>query len=304
MPEQQALDTISLPDRLDWPSSEAFSSGENECLADFRAKLEGLNSVVVGYSGGVDSSVLAYAARRWLGREKTIALLVDSPSLARREKSAAIALARHFDFALEVVAGREMENENYLKNRADRCFHCKSDMVSHILAARKRHGFEAGAYGLNADDGLDFRPGQRAAKLGGIHAPLAEAGLDKAMVRRLAKGWNLPVWDKPAMPCLSSRIPHGIPVSVDLLQRIEKAEDHLAALGFRAYRVRAESGGARVEIAREEWGDLETNGVWPGLESHLSRLGFAFVRLDPLGLQPGGLSSRLSEGEKNAALNP
>jgi pyridinium-3,5-biscarboxylic acid mononucleotide sulfurtransferase len=316
MSERKAFEALGLPESA-WS---AFSGSESHRLVDLASRLKALGSVVIGYSGGVDSAVLCLAATRVLGSRAVLALLVDSASLARREKKAALDLAAAAGLNLATVAGEEMQDPAYLRNQADRCFHCKADLVKHMHAAMARGAYACGAYGKNADDGRDFRPGHRAATLGGLHAPLAEAGLGKPLVRRLAKAYDLPVWDKPAAPCLSSRIPHGTPVTAELLRRVESAEDVLAEMGFRAFRVRAESYGARVEIAHEEWPHLggvgngagrigaecafdpEASLAWVRVEKALQALGFAQVVFDAQGLQSGGLNARLGAAERRAAL--
>jgi pyridinium-3,5-biscarboxylic acid mononucleotide sulfurtransferase len=258
--------------------------------------LETLESVVIGYSGGVDSGLLAVVATRVLGRDKVKVVLVDSPSLARREKQAAVAFAQEHNVDLLLVDGEELSEPAYVRNGVDRCYFCKTDMAKHLLEVKTRFGLRYAAYGQNADDAHDFRPGIRAAKEAGIRAPLAEAGLTKQDVRDLARHFGLTIWDKPAMPCLSSRIPHGTPVTVETLQQIDQAEGLLAELGLRAFRVRYEKEGARVELARDEWPYLEANRLWPGIEAGLLGMGFAKVWLDEKGLQPGGLSKRVNSG--------
>lgn len=258
--------------------------------------LETLESVVIGYSGGVDSGLLAVVATRVLGRDKVKVVLVDSPSLARREKQAAVAFAQEHNVDLLLVDGEELSEPAYVRNGVDRCYFCKADMAKHLLEVKTRFGLRYAAYGQNADDAHDFRPGIRAAKEAGIRAPLAEAGLTKQNVRDLARHFGLTIWDKPAMPCLSSRIPHGTPVTVETLQQIDQAEGLLAELGLRAFRVRYEKEGARVELARDEWPYLEANRLWPGIEAGLLGMGFAKVWLDEKGLQLGGLSKRVNSG--------
>ncbi len=258
--------------------------------------------MAVGYSGGVDSSLLAVAATRVLGRDKVVSVLIDSPSLARREKQKAEAFAQCQGLNLVIEGGEEFDNPLYVRNEADRCYHCKIDLFTHLKSVAQTHALSHLAYGANTEDAGDFRPGMKAARERGIRAPLAEAGLNKEAVRALAREMGLSLWDKPASPCLSSRIPHGMPVTEALLQRIEAAEDFLAAQGFKAFRVRAETDGGRVEIAREEWTLLEAIGGWPTLEPGLHAAGFEQAWLDPDGLQSGSLSRRLSQEQRQAAL--
>lgn len=264
--------------------------------------LRPLGSLALGFSGGVDSALLAVAATRVLGRDKAVSVLIDSPSLARREKRRAEAFAQDQGLNLVVVGGKEFANPLYVRNGADRCYHCKIDLFTHLQAVAQARGLAHLAYGANTDDAGDFRPGMKAARERGICAPLAEAGLNKQAVRALAREMGLPLWEKPASPCLSSRIPHGIPVTEALLQRIEAAEDFLAAQGFKAFRVRAESEGGRVEIAREEWPHLDAIGGWLSLEPGLHAAGFEQAWFDPDGLQSGSLSLRLSPEQRLAAV--
>ncbi len=200
-------------------------------------RLRELASVLVAYSGGVDSAYLAWAARQVPGL-RMIAVLADSPSLARAHRDDAVRFAQAHAIPLEIVATAEMDNPAYVRNDLQRCFHCKSELFARMEAARIRLGFRHLAYGMNLDDRGDFRPGQQAAQERGVLAPLVDAGLTKADIRELAREAGLQVWDKPASACLSSRIAYGNPVTRETLRRVEEAEAHLRDRGFRQFRVR------------------------------------------------------------------
>jgi pyridinium-3,5-biscarboxylic acid mononucleotide sulfurtransferase len=265
---------------------------ERKALSDLIHRLQEMESIAIGFSGGVDSSVLSVAATQALGREKVIAVLVDSPSLARREKADAIQFAEKQGLHWVVVQGQEFENPAYMRNDLNRCFHCKSDLAQQLKTIQVRFQLRHLAYGENADDSREFRPGIQAARENGIRAPLAELGLTKAVVRDMAKLLDLDVWDKPGSPCLSSRIPHGQPVTETALQRIDLGEAILAKYGFREFRVRHESAGARVELDLQEWAEKGNPSLWEQMERELLEIGFQKAWFDPKGLQSGGLSQR------------
>ena len=255
-------------------------------------KLEGLGSALVAYSGGVDSAYLAWAARRALG-DQMLAVLADSPSLAEFQKRDAIEFARAYDIPLEVMRTEEFSDPDYLKNAPDRCFHCKDELFVKLDAMARERGFQSIIYGVNADDTGDFRPGHRAAAEHGVRSPLLEAGLTKADVRYLAKQAGLPVWDRPASACLSSRIPYGTPVTIQNIGMVENGEDAIRALGFRQFRVRHHGEVVRIEIAPEELAKALDPEMARRFTEIFKKLGYKYVTLDLEGYRAGSLNEVL-----------
>ena len=256
-------------------------------------RLRELSGLLVAYSGGVDSAYLAWRAHQVLGNAM-LAMIADSPSLSRRSLEEAVAFAGRHGIPLEIMATSELDNPDYIKNDSQRCFHCKSELFTVMKAAQQRLGHRHLGYGMNLDDRGDFRPGQHAAESHGVLAPLVEAGLTKADIRTLARDAGLDVWDKPAAPCLSSRIAYGQTVTPHVLNQVEQAEEYLRTLGLRQFRVRHHNNMARVEIAREEMPAVLSVEMLETISRKLKSIGYQHVALECGGFQSGSLNAGLS----------
>ncbi len=259
-------------------------------------------SCLVAYSGGVDSVLLAYVAHQTLG-DKALAVLADSPSLPRRELEEAVAIAKQFSIPLRIIKTDEFENPQYAANPDNRCYFCKHELFSHLAPLARQENFAVIAYGENASDIGDFRPGAQAAGEFKVCAPLKEAGLTKGEIRGLSAQLGLPTADKPQMACLSSRVPHGEAVTPEKLAMIERAENLLRDLGFHDLRVRHhESAGkgaplARIEVGLEEMPRL-LNGAGANVAEGLKKIGYAYVTLDLQGYRRGSTNAAASPAGK------
>ncbi|MGA8042271.1 MAG: ATP-dependent sacrificial sulfur transferase LarE [Terracidiphilus sp.] len=279
------------------------AGGTQQKLQLLEAQLRALGSVMVAYSGGVDSAFLAATAHRVLG-ERMLAVLADSPSLARRDMEQACAFAEGLGMPLRVIQTEELDKPEYQRNDANRCFHCKTELFDGMRAMGAELGFAHIAYGMNADDRLDYRPGQRAAEEHEVLAPLAEVGLTKAEIRALAKEAGYTLWDRPAAPCLSSRVEYGRAVTREVLEQVERGEESLRQLGFREFRVRHHGELARVEIARNELPRALTMEMMDAMTAALRAAGFKYVTLDCTGFRSGSLNEMLSSDVLKSSLVP
>jgi uncharacterized protein len=264
-----------------------------ECkLSALEARIRQLDSLMVAYSGGVDSAFLAATAHRILGG-RMLAVLADSPSLSRRDFELACEFARVQGIPLHILATDELSSPAYRRNDADRCFHCKDELFRAMEAQGPRLGFERIAYGMNADDRRDYRPGQRAAEEHSVLAPLAEAGLTKNDIRALAKAAGFAFWERPAAPCLASRVEYGRVVTREILMQVEMAEESLRQLGFVELRVRHHGDLARIELARTELSRALTMEMLGAITAALKQAGFHFVTLDCEGFRSGAMNEIL-----------
>jgi pyridinium-3,5-biscarboxylic acid mononucleotide sulfurtransferase len=271
--------------------------------AHLRENLARNGRLLVAYSGGVDSAFLAWTAHQILG-DQMLAVIADSASLARTHLEEALTFAREHEIPVDVVQTRELENPDYSRNDAMRCFHCKDELFTVLERYCAAHAYDAIAYGVNADDQGDFRPGQQAARQHRVLTPLLDAALGKNEIRELAQQAGLRVWDKPASACLSSRIEYGRPVTPEALRAVEQGEEALRALGFRQFRVRYHGEIVRIEIAREELSRALTSDMARELTAIFKDLGFTFVTLDLEGFRSGSMNQLLKPEELRRGQGP
>jgi len=265
-----------------------LASGKEAALGD---TLASLGSVLVAYSGGVDSAYLAYIAARTLG-DRAVAVTADSPSYPERHRQLAVRIAREFGLRHEIIQTHELDVPDYRANPANRCYFCKRELYTHLSRIAAERDATV-VDGNNADDRGDYRPGRQAAREFGVRSPLDEVDLTKAEIRELSRRAGLPTWDEPASACLSSRIPYHHDVTDEKLRTIERAEDALRGLGFRVFRVRHHDEVARLEIAREEMARALEPEMAEAIVRALKAVGYRYISLDLQGYRTGSLNEGL-----------
>lgn len=261
------------------------------------ALLREMGTVLIAYSGGTDSAYLAWAANQALG-PAAIAVTADSPSIPASHKRDAEAFVQQFGIRHEYIETREFDNPDYVKNDKNRCFHCKDELFNRMDDISASLGVTNIVYGVNQDDLGDWRPGQKAARLHSVKAPLVDAQLTKAEIRELSRLAGLPTWDRPAAACLSSRIPYGTPVTPETIKTVEDGEEAVKALGFRQFRVRFHGELVRIEIAREELSKALDPAMAQAFTSIFKPLGFHYVTLDLEGYRQGALNEVLTPQQR------
>jgi pyridinium-3,5-biscarboxylic acid mononucleotide sulfurtransferase len=276
--------------RIRQENSSAASADEKQRI--LRHRLASLPALIVALSGGADSAYLAWIAHSELG-DRALSVTALSPSYSAHDRSVLENFVARLGLRHEFVETRELENPAYRANAADRCYFCKDELFSVLDSVAQERGFSAIAYGINADDTSDFRPGHRAAAEHRVLAPLLDAGLHKSEIRELSQRAGLPTWDRPASACLASRIPYGTEVTPERLALIERGESILRQLGFQQFRVRLHEKLARVEIAPDEMARAMSPEIASAIASQLKAAGFAYVALDLEGYRQGSLNETL-----------
>jgi len=257
------------------------------------ASLQTMDSVIVAFSGGTDSAYLAWAANRVLGA-KALAVTANSASLPETHKRDAEGFVRQFGIAHEYIRTHEFDNPDYARNDPNRCFHCKDELFTRLEELGRERGIPYVVYGVNLDDLGDYRPGQNAARQHKVAAPLADAGLTKSEIRELSRQAGLPTWDRPASACLSSRIPYGTPVTIQIIKTVETGEERIKSLGFRQFRVRYHGEMARIEIGPAEMQRALSLDMAQRFTAVFKELGFKYVTLDLEGYRQGSLNEVLN----------
>jgi uncharacterized protein len=284
------------------PTQEILDAETQAKYDHLQAILREMESVLVAYSGGVDSALLLKVAHDVLG-ERALGVIASSPAYAQEETAEAVAVARQMNLPLVTIETHELEDDRYVENNVNRCYFCKTELFSHLEPLAKEHHLRYIAYGVNMDDDGDFRPGQRAAREFGVRGPLKEAGMGKRDIRAIACMLGMPVWDKPAMACFSSRIPYGHKVDVASLQMVYKAEKLLRQLGFHQLRVRHHDTVARIEVERYEIARLMEEEMSRIVTDGLRKIGYTYVTVDLMGYRTGSMNEGFFK-KKNASASP
>jgi uncharacterized protein len=264
-----------------------------EKLDHLKKTLRDMGTVLVAYSGGVDSTFLAVTAHEVLGKN-SLAVFAASPVAPPMEKEEAEALAHNIGLRFKIIESSEMSNPDFVANPPERCYYCKRELFSELKPIAQAEGLKWIADGTNADDLSDFRPGRKASAEAGIRSPLLEAGLTKAEIRQLSHAQGLPTWDRPASPCLASRIPYGIPVTAETLNKIARGEQYLHSLGLRQLRLRHHGDIARIELDPEDMDKIIKPEIRQDIVKHLKALGYKYVTLDLTGYRIGSLNEVLN----------